>query len=174
MNQQLTHHQIQWKEQRFPLIVACDNWKDPLNVGAAFRLADAFGVAELWLGGTTPAPPNKRIHKTARSADKWIPFRVIPDLGAFLSSLERDTYLIAGVEITTESRLLQHAFTQNGDMSKTVVLVAGAENEGLSVSVINTLHTCVHIPMYGHNSSLNVATALAVTLYEVTNRLHSL
>ena len=93
---QLTHSETDWQAIQHPLILACDNWKDPRNIGMAFRLADAFGVQEIWLGGDSPTPPNKKISKTARSTDKWIPFRSFPDLPEALSQAKINGPYIMG------------------------------------------------------------------------------
>jgi len=55
---------------QFPLILLLDNVSDPANVGALFRLADAFGVARLMLCGDTVRLPNRRLTRTSRSTDK--------------------------------------------------------------------------------------------------------
>lgn len=129
----------------------------------AFRLADAFGVEEVWLGGSTPVPPSRKIKKTARSTDQWVPFKHKEDLAASLASARTAGHQLIGVEITTGSIALD-TFVKTNKLGPTV-LVMGAENAGIQAAVLNILDACVHIPMYGRGSSLNVATALAIALY---------
>lgn len=164
--EQLTHFETDWEDRRFPLILACDNWQDPLNVGMAFRLADAFGLEAVWLGGESPVPPSRKIKKTSRSTHQWVPFVHQPDLGAALGVARERGYELVGVEITSQSTPIDEYL--GGGIEKPSVLVLGAEKEGIQAHIINQLDRCVHIPMHGRGSSLNVATALAIALYAWT------
>lgn len=166
--EQLTHDQIEWERREFPLVIACDDWRDPRNVGMAFRLADAFGAQSIWLGGETPAPPNRKIGKTARSTDQWIPCQKVPHLVDALSEAKGKGWTLLGLEITDESQSI-HDFQLVPDQP--CVLVVGAESQGIQPSVLAALDHCIHIPMYGRNTSLNVATALAIALSEWGRRL---
>ncbi len=160
---QLTHKETNWQEAKHPLILACDNWKDPRNVGMAFRLADAFGVQEIWLGGDTPVPPGKKITKTARSTEKWMPFQAVPDLATALKKAKSENHILWGIEITSESLPLEK--TKEKSLPPALILVIGAERNGISPEVLECLDTCFYIPMFGKNTSLNVATALGIALY---------
>lgn len=68
-----------------PLGLFCPDWRDPLNVGAAFRLADAVGARALVLAGATPHPPHPKIARTARSTERSISWAYLSDPIAFLS-----------------------------------------------------------------------------------------
>lgn len=170
MDRQLTHDEIAWRRRRLPLIVACDNWHDPRNVGMAFRLADAMGVAEIWLGGDTAGPPNRKLSRTARQADRWVPFRRRPDLLSALGEARAEGYALIGLEITEGSRSIYEVNTRRWER---LLLVVGAENEGVGPEIIPRLDSCVHLPMYGRNTSLNVATALGMALGEIARQWYT-
>lgn len=163
---QLTHEQVGWQQQSFPLIVACDNWSDPRNVGMAFRLAEAFGVQALWLGGTTPVPPNRKMTKTSRSTTHKVPFQHQISLPTALQGAKAEGYVLVGIEITSQSKNLRELAQTH--RKQATILVLGAEKGGISPEVLAVLDACAHIPMYGNNSSLNVATALSISLYAWT------
>lgn len=167
--EQLTHEQTHWQQAKHPLILACDNWQDPRNVGMAFRLADAFGVQSIWLGDGTPCPPNRKISKTARSTDKWVPFEHKPNLLEALQQAKADGYAIWGIEISSESISLEQAVKQ--ELPQAMVLVLGAESQGIQAAILDHLDQCCHINMHGKNTSLNVATALAIALYELSKNM---
>jgi tRNA G18 (ribose-2'-O)-methylase SpoU len=169
---QLAHQQTQWEKQRFPLTIACDNWQDPRNVGMAFRLAEAFGVQSLWLGGSTPVPPNQKINKASRSTVKRIPYRYQADLRTALLEAKAAGQRIIGIEITSHSSKLSDVATRFHQQQS--ILVLGAEKQGISEDILSVVDACAHIPMYGDNSSLNVATALAVSLYAWTEAANAL
>jgi tRNA G18 (ribose-2'-O)-methylase SpoU len=90
---------------------------------------------------------------------------VVPDLVAALREAKERGSQLVGLEITDESKPLAQlsVFREQG---APLVLVVGAERTGISAGVLAGLDACVHIEMYGRNSSLNVATALGVALYE--------
>ena len=46
----------------------------------------------------------------------------------------------------------------------------GNERTGVSQSALDLSKAAVHIDIFGNNSSLNVATALAIALYGVTEK----
>ncbi|MEO0627866.1 MAG: TrmH family RNA methyltransferase [Bacteroidota bacterium] len=69
-----------------PLGLLCPDWKDPLNVGAAFRLADAIGASALVLTGSTPHPPQAKIARTARSTEKSVAWVWVPDTLNFMDA----------------------------------------------------------------------------------------
>ena len=52
-----------------------------------------------------------------------------------------------------------------------VCLVVGAENAGVCQALLDASDATVHIPMRGHNSSMNVANACAIATYEIARRL---
>ncbi|RMF02102.1 MAG: TrmH family RNA methyltransferase [Bacteroidetes bacterium] len=163
--EQLQHHDITWTPRRHALIVACDSWTDPRNVGMAFRLADAFGVGELWLGGSTPAPPNQKLNRAARSSQRWQPYRMVPEFVPALLAAQQAGSVLIGLEITDKSQPLAQLSVLR-QRAEQPILVVGAERAGIRKEVLEILDYCVHIEMHGRNSSLNVATALGIALYE--------
>ncbi len=67
----------------------CPGWRDPLNVGAAFRLADAAGLAQLILTDGTPCPPHPKIARTARSCERSVPWLALESGLDFLLNFRR-------------------------------------------------------------------------------------
>ena len=57
------------------IVLVLDNIRSRNNVGAIFRTADAFRIAEIVLCGITPTPPHKDIHKTALGATESVAWR---------------------------------------------------------------------------------------------------
>lgn len=164
---QLEHADIENRSQILPLRLVCDSWTDPLNVGSAFRLADAFGVSRLVLGGPTPRPPHRKIAKTSRSTHEWVPFAVAEDLRSYLRAAKQEGWYPIGLEHTDQSTDIA-AF--EWPAGRRLLLVAGAEQHGIDPAVLAELYGSVHLPMYGRNTSLNVATAVAAALYALRQK----
>ena len=52
-----------------------------------------------------------------------------------------------------------------------IVLVTGAESTGVLQDLLNLCDASVHLPMYGHNSSMNVSVALGAAVYLLLMKL---
>ena len=50
-----------------------------------------------------------------------------------------------------------------------IALILGNERHGISASVLTKLNKSIYIPMYGKNSSMNVAQAAAIAAYTIIN-----
>ena len=150
-------------KRHFPLVVICEDMLDPLNVGSVFRLADAMGVEKLYLAGASVAPPHRKVSRTARSTEKRVAYRVAVDKLATLDQLKAEGWQLIGLEITNNSRSL---FDCQLPTDKPIAIWVGSENVGISPEVLERLDFCVHIPMQGINSSMNVVQALGMALFE--------
>jgi len=139
-----------------------------LNVGALFRIADALGVEHLHLTGTSPRPPDPKIRRSARSAERHVAWSHAPDPLAVVADLKARGWTIVALELSTRSVAL-HELAVAPDAR--VCLVVGAENAGVSQALLDVADATVHIPMRGHNSSMNVANACAIATYEIARRL---
>jgi len=139
-----------------------------LNVGALFRIADALGVEHLHLTGSSPRPPDPKIRRSARSAERHVGWSHAPDPLAVVADLKAQGWTIVALELTTRSVAL-HELAVAPDAR--VCLVVGAENAGVSQALLDVADATVHIPMRGHNSSMNVANACAIATYEIARRL---
>jgi len=167
-NQQLTHQDHQVANRMFPLIFLLDDVADPANVGAIFRIADALGVERLLLCGNTVSPPNRRLTRTARSTDKIVAYDRCNDLKMAIFSLREQGYHFVALELTAQSIDLKTV--DYAAMGK-ICLILGAEQAGVRPELLEIADQTVHIPMLGQNSSMNVATASAIAVHEITRHL---
>lgn len=149
-------------------MIVCQDVSDPLNIGAIFRLSDALGVQEIYLCGQSPAPPHKKISKTARSTEQFVPFRYFPEAAQAIEYLKAENYQIIGLEITDESFPVDRF---KPGAARPLALVIGAESLGLFPETLALLDAAVHITMYGRNTSMNVVQACGIAVYELTRKL---
>ena len=167
-NTQLTHSETINLSKTFPIIVVCENFQSPENIGMTFRIGDAMGITHLYLTGNSPTLPNRKISKAARSAHKRVPFSHHLDTAGLLEQLKQEGYTLIGLEITNQSQDIR-----SFDFSKLekIAFITGAERYGVSEATLQALDATVHIPMYGVGTSMNVVTALSIGLYEITKQL---
>jgi len=138
-----------------PVTLALWRVADPGNVGTLLRAADAFGAGvALSDGCADPTGP-----KAVRGSMGAI-FRV--PLAGFDGPPGRRVALVAH----GGTPLPELAVDGDGD----VVLVLGAEREGLPADVVERCDEQVTIPQPGGGESLNVALAGAIALYELSGR----
>jgi tRNA G18 (ribose-2'-O)-methylase SpoU len=148
-----------------PAVVLLDNVRSMYNVGAFFRAADGVRLEKLCLCGITAHPPKKAISKTALGAEEVVPWQHDWDAVRIAETLRNQGYEIAAIETSLESiDLFQW-------QPKFPVCVAfGHEVEGLRPELIAMADTHVRVPMLGEKTSLNVATAAGVVLYELLRK----
>ncbi len=147
------------------IVIVCDHITGPANMGSIFRLSDAFGVNEIIFFGEQPDIKSNRLRRTARTAEKQVRFRESGNILETLIEMEQNGYMSFALEITTNSNALQ-----NVDIYKypKILLIVGNERNGVSKVILNNVKKTVHIPMFGANSSMNVAQATGIALYEIT------
>ena len=75
--------------------------------------------------------------------------------------------LILALELTDQSTsLLDYTLPAtiiSGEQP--LILIPGGEADGVSPEVLHHCHGSVHLPMYGKNSSMNVAVATGAAVY---------
>ncbi|MDY2588224.1 TrmH family RNA methyltransferase [Winogradskyella aquimaris] len=164
---QLTHYTSNFKKQKHPITLVCDNITNAPNIGSLFRIADAFNIEELIFCGEY-IPIGRRMTKTSRSTENYVSYRIEKKIDAIIGQLKQ-THQIIALEITKNSTELTKFKLNN---NQPIALILGDENFGISESVIKQCDAIVHINMYGHNSSMNVVQATSIALYELTKQLN--
>lgn len=159
---QLEHHEHRPRPHHGRRVeVALDALKDPLNVGQAFRICASLGVRHLHLCAGTPTPPLAKINRTARGAQHQLPWSATEQTLDVVAGF-RQSGRVLGVELATGSvDVRERAVT-----GEAVLLVVGNEAHGLAPELLDACDEVVHLPLYGAISSLNVATALALAVWE--------
>jgi TrmH family RNA methyltransferase len=126
---------------------------DPGNVGTIIRTADAYGAAVALSEGCADPLGPRALRATAGAI-----FRV--PLVPWREGNGRRVALVAhGGESLAEA-----------DLTPPLTFVLGSERRGLPESLVTQCHSAVTIPLPGDAESLNVATAGAIALYELSRR----
>ncbi|HMQ48296.1 MAG TPA: RNA methyltransferase [Saprospiraceae bacterium] len=155
----------QFKDQpKTPLVLVLDNIRSALNVGAAFRTADAFSLEKIFLCGITAIPPHREILKTAIGATESVAWEHAEDVVELVQSLREDGYTILGVEQADQRTWLQDVRI---DKTEKYALLFGNEVEGLDDRLMPLLDTCVEIPQFGTKHSLNISVCVGIVTWEL-------
>ncbi|MDX1463908.1 MAG: TrmH family RNA methyltransferase [Marinirhabdus sp.] len=161
---QHTHRTVPFSPKENDIYLLCDGIQSPANIGAIFRLCDAFGVKEI-VFSQQPDLTSNRLKRTARNTENRTVYRVTDDMIGTLDMVSQKGYHTMALEISEHSIQLPKANALN---HKKIALLIGNERSGVSAQLLNTVHEVVHIEMFGANSSMNVAQATAIALYELT------
>lgn len=166
---QLNHYNSKFKKNKFPITLICDSVINAPNIGSLFRLSDALGVEELIFCGNNTTI-GKRIKKTSRATEKYVPFKTNAIITEEIDNLKQKNYQIIALEITENSIPLTDFKLQT---NSPIALIIGNENFGVSEDILQKTDTVLHINMFGDNSSMNVVQATSITLYELTKQLQN-
>lgn len=150
---------------RLPAAVLLDDVRSMYNVGAFFRAADGVCLEKLCLCGTTAHPPKKAISKTALGAEEIVPWEHNWDAIKMAQGLRSIGFRIAAIETGAHSVDLF-----DWQPSFPVCVAFGNEVEGLRPELLEMADAHVRIPMLGKKTSLNVATAAGIVLYELLRK----
>lgn len=166
---QLTYENYAPTAPKLPIWVLLDDVETPRNAGIIFRIADTMGIEGLVLCGITPNPNHKLLTRTAKGADRHVPSTYFDDATSAIHKFRNDGYTIVALEITNQSVDVKMADFQKMDK---ILLIAGAENKGVSQAVLDLVDLCVHIPTAGVCLSMNVAVSVAIAVYEIRRQIN--
>ena len=144
------------------LVFVLQDVEDPVNVGSAFRIADACGVQQLVLTGISARPPHPLIKKVGRGRDRRVQWRYVEHVTDALEEFRSDGYGICALEITGES--VPYYTAQYPPMT---CLVVGHEDHGVTNRTLASCAQPVFLPMHGKGASLNVHVSLGIVAYHV-------
>lgn len=149
------------------LFVALHDVGNPGNLGSIIRTLDsADGSAVIIVGDAT---------------DQYHPVAVKASMGALFhlpvaraSSLEEVTDWAGGRGVSvvaTSARARTDIWSASYELP--VLLLLGSEATGLPAEILERCRLSVRIPMEGSPSSLNLAVAAGILIYEIKRRSHS-
>lgn len=175
----MSEHQITFKEgrkdfkshleyinqNRSPISLLLDRVHDIRNVGAIFRLADAARIRKIYL---YKAPEwkltSQKAIRIARHTIQYVPFEIFEELSE-VEELKTQHQLIA-LEWTNKSI----SYT-DFEAKKETILILGNEQHGISDELLGLAEQSIHIPMMGVKTSMNVACAAGIVVYDMLKQV---
>ena len=145
------------------IVLALDGVQDPGNVGTIIRIADWFGISQIFCSPDTADVYNPKVVQATMGSLAHVTITYC-DLVPLLSKAGVPVYgtLLDGEDI------YQQPLSENG------IIVMGNEGNGISSEVRQLVTNKLLIPNFNQNSetaeSLNVAIATAITLSEFRRR----
>jgi 23S rRNA (guanosine2251-2'-O)-methyltransferase len=150
-----------------PVLLAVDGMTDPHNLGAIIRTAEAIGAQGLVIPQRRAVGITSTVVKVAAGALETFPVARVVNLARALEELKSAGFWIYGTAANASQPV--DAVRFNGP----IVLVIGAEGEGLSLLTQRCCDVLVSIPLPGNTPSLNASVAAGMVLYEVYRQRRS-
>jgi len=144
-------------------LLALDGVQDPGNLGALLRSAEGAGAHGVVVSARGSCGLTAAVSKASAGADAFMPVARVDRLDKALQTLKEAGVAVLGADMGGTSY-------SEADLRGPLVLVLGAEGEGLSAQVRQVCTSVVSLPLRGQVSSLNVSATGAVLLYEVVRQ----
>lgn len=131
--------------------IALDGIQDPGNLGTIIRIADWFGISEVFCSADCVDAFNYKVVQAAMGSHLRVRIRKT-NLETFLSSVEMPVYaaFLSGTS----------AYDQRG--ATPGVLLIGSEGRGISPALMSLPLTKITIPRIGEAESLNAAVSAGI------------
>jgi 23S rRNA (guanosine2251-2'-O)-methyltransferase len=148
-----------------PLVLFLDRVSDPHNLGSLIRSADGAGFDGVVVPARGAAGVTAAVRRVAAGAAEVVPVARVGGLPAALDAARAAGLWIVGLDTSAERDLW------DGELLEPPLgMVLGSEGKGMSDPVRGRCDELVRIPTRGRLSSLNVAVAGAIAMFEVARR----
>lgn len=143
------------------LILALDGVQDPGNMGTIIRIADWFGITDIFCSEDSADVYNPKVVQATMGSIARVNIRYV-NLMPFLDNLGKDVPVYGTVLDGTN--IYEQQLSDNG------VIIMGNEGKGISPAIQQKINNKLFIPNYPAGrptaDSLNVAIATAITCSE--------
>jgi len=145
-------------------LLALDELKDPQNVGAIIRTAEAAGALGVVMTLHRSSPVRGGVERASAGAVEYLPVVQVVNLREALERLKKAGCWVIGADASGEREYTEV------DLTRPAVLVFGEEGRGLRSLTRRTCDELVRIPMRGRVESLNVSASAAVLSFELVRQ----
>ena len=146
------------------LFVALHDVSNPGNLGSIIRAVDAVGGDGVVVVGDSTDPHHPSAVKASMGTLFSVPVHYASDIDDLFSWSMMEKVAVVTTSAKTDAEIWDHAFTTPS------VIVLGSETTGLPREVLERAPS-IRIPMWGAASSLNLAVAAGILLYEARRQL---
>lgn len=152
-------HLSKQREKR-PFFLVLDSLKDPQNLGALARTAEAVGVHGVIIPKRRSVSVTEAVSRASVGAIEYLHVAQVTNLARTLERLKEERVWVVGVEDHPAARDYREA-----DLDMSLALVLGSEGQGMRRLTVEKCDFLYRIPMIGHINSLNVSVAGSIMLY---------
>lgn len=150
--------------QENAFLILLDGIEDPQNLGAILRTAECAGVDGVILPERRSVGLTDSVFQVSAGAMEYVKVARVNNLARTMEDLKKRGVWLVGAESSGEE------FWYEFDYTLPVGLVLGSEGKGLRPLIRKKCDKILSIPLLGSISSLNVAAAASVFVYEVVRQ----
>lgn len=154
---------VQQKEKP-ALFLLLDQLSDVRNFGAIIRTAECSGVDGIIIQKKGAAPVTADTIKTSAGAAFKVPIAKVDHLKDAVFYLQASGIKVVAASEKTNTSIYDVSFKQD------IAIVMGAEDKGISPSILKAADYTAKLPLLGEIESLNVSVACALFLYEAVRQ----
>lgn len=155
---------IENEEIQNSFVLILDQVTDPQNVGAIIRSCAAFGAAALIMQDKNSPAESGAMAKAAAGTLELVPVCRVTNLSRAIDQLKKAGFWIAGMD--GYAKITIDKMNKNGKIG----IVMGSEGKGMRRLVEESCDETVKLPIAPQVESLNVSTAAAIALYEISRK----
>lgn len=152
-------------KEKEPVLIFLDGLTDPHNLGSLLRSADGAGVTGIVLPARRSVAVTSAVRRVSAGAAEIVPVARVGNLGRAIDEAREAGVWIIGLDEDAPEDIWSSAM-----LEAPVGLVLGAEDRGIAPTIRERCDAIVSIPSVGRLSSLNVAVAGAVVMFEIARR----
>ena len=145
---------------RRPITVVLDGVRRNYNLGAIFRLCDAFLADRLVICGSKVDLRKRKLVQAAAGTQHWVPWEGADSAIAVVTAAKA-----TGAWVVVAEQTIASCPPANLAPAFPACLVLGSEKYGLGQKIVDLADAAVSIPMDGMANSLNVASTAAILLH---------
>lgn len=149
------------------ITVALEDVYQSHNAAAVLRSCDCFGIQDVHV--VERNNPFNPAGDVAVGSSKWVDYYPYSDIQSAYAALRKKGYRIIATTPHTNDTLITDL-----DISTPVALIFGTELTGLTKEAIDLADEYVKIPMYGFTESFNISVSVALSLFNLTERLRKM
>lgn len=158
------------KKRTRHLTVVLEDLYQAHNASAVLRSCDCFGIQDVHIiENKYEFVVTKDI---ALGSDKWLHVQNYKEPKVNNTKTCFDSLRDQGYRIVATSPHKDDYAISDLPIDQKTALVFGSEKEGLSDYALEHADAYVKIPMHGFSESFNISVSAAISLYELTKRLH--
>lgn len=146
------------------LFLLLDQLSDVRNFGAIIRTAECTGVDGIIIQKKGAAPVTADTIKTSAGAAFKVPIAKVGHIKDAVFHLQASGIKVISATEKTENTIYDVNFKEP------IAIIMGAEDRGISPSIIKASDYAAKLPLLGEIESLNVSVACAVFLYEAVRQ----
>lgn len=145
-------------------ILILDQVTDPQNIGAIIRSCVAFDTLALIVQDKNSPSESGAMAKASAGMIEHLPLVRVTNLSRAIESLKKVGFWVIGMDGYAQTTI------DKIDKSGKTAIIMGSEGKGMRRLVEEACDSTVRLPISEKVESLNVATAAAITLYELNKR----